>query len=493
MPRKAVVVGAGPVGCLAALSLAKMGWIVEIYEARPDIRLPSSQASLARRSINLAISARGIAALQAVDSDMASRFLETVIPMKGRYLHDERGRESVQLYDSTGQCINSIDRGLLNKGLLDKVSSTENISVLFEHKLATADFDARVLKFESGRGDHMRIVQVPFDFCVGADGSYSNVRRQLMRVIRMDFHQEYIPHDYLELHIPATFDAAGTPQYRIDPNYLHIWPRHSFMLIALPNKDKTFTCTLFAPTQDLDKLSDRTAVLEWFRIQFPDIIPLVGEERLWDDFSRNPRSSLICIKAKPYHYKDRVLILGDAAHSMVPFYGQGLNCGFEDVRVLETLIREEKVDSQMLPAGVAVDDRLAKALDRYSATRHPDLVAICDLAMDNYVEMRHSVVTPLYRIRKRLDEFLSAFTPHRPSEETKEQLARTAFPSPSAGGWLSLYAMVTFRPDLSYATARRQAQWQTRTLNTSGWVAAVCGILGVGMFAVRSGLFVTRR
>ncbi|KAH7914995.1 hypothetical protein BJ138DRAFT_1110079 [Hygrophoropsis aurantiaca] len=496
--RKVVIVGAGPVGCLAAIALANLGWNVDVYEARPDLRLPSSKAAAQQRSINLAISSRGIAALQAVDQAAAARFLETVIPMRGRMIHDVQGNQHSQLYDKDGQvgnyiphsgrllnfCINSIDRALLNEGLLEEASAVPNIRLFFKHKVLSVDFDNRnmVLRDIDSESD----VRIDFHFCIGADGSYSVIRRQLMRVVRMDFQQEYIPHEYIELKMPAGQDEHGKPTFLLDPNHLHIWPRHSFMLIALPNKDKTFTSTLFAPTIEFDRLISPETILSWFKAHFPDALALLGEDKLLEDFQKNPRSPLVSTKSKPYHYKDRCVILGDAAHSMVPFYGQGLNCGLEDVRVLRTLFQDEGVTATYPLAELGingiVDQPLFAALARYSESRHDDLVAISELAMDNYIEMRHSVTTPAYIFRKTLDNILFTLTSRNSTSSpfVRQALSRIPFPSTDPSGWLPLYTMVTFRPDISYATAKKKAARQTAIISTVGqFGAAMLGASGV--------------
>ncbi|KDQ60731.1 hypothetical protein JAAARDRAFT_31708 [Jaapia argillacea MUCL 33604] len=489
--RKAVVSGAGPVGCLVAMSLAKMGWNVEVYEGRPDMRLPSSQAAAKQRSINLAISSRGISALQAIDPAMTERFLETVIPMHGRMIHATNGRLDSQPYDRYGQCINSIDRALLNRGILDEAAAVPNIRMFFNHKVTAVDFDRKVMTVRDAGS--AQDIHVDFDFCVGADGSYSVIRRQLMRVVRMDYQQVYIPHEYVELKMPAGRDPGGNPTFLLDPNHLHIWPRHSFMLIALPNKDKTFTCTLFAPTSELDQLSDNERFKNWFRANFPDALELIGEQRLLDDFARNPRSPLISIKAKPYHYRDRAVLLGDAAHSMVPFYGQGLNCGLEDVRVLDALLRQEGVNplaqppkpTSTRPQQDVSDDRLANALQKYSESRYEDLVAISDLAMDNYAEMRHAVTTPAYILRKAVDNFLYFVTARKPPTSFDTILSQASVPFPAGNisrQWLPLYTMVTFRPDIGYATAKQKATRQSEILAALGWfTTAAMGVASVGV------------
>lgn len=515
--RRAVVVGGGPVGCLCALSLAKTGWSVDVYEGRPDPRLPSSKAAMAQRSINLAMSSRGIAALASVDPALAERFMDTVIPMRGRMIHDAKGRTSSQVYDIGGQSNNSIDRALLNEGLLNEAAAWPGVRVHFEHKLATADFDRRSLAFRTPSGTEL----VDFDLCIGADGSYSNVRRQMMRFVRMDFQQEYIPHEYIELRMSAGVDANGAPAFKMEPNHLHIWPRHSFMLIALPNKDNTFTCTLFAPTSELDKLlppfsfasrpredapsaAQAQRIADWFRAHFPDALELIGESVLVHDFWHNPRSALICVKASPYHYRDRVILLGDAAHAMTPFFGQGLNCGLEDVRILANIMAACGVDPSKplspglgdqptIPQGGGIpraepqsvsaavgsdeDERLARALRMYTETRKDDLLAISQMAFDNYMEMRHHVTRPTYLLRKRVEDVLywlggSA----RSLSDLLPELSTRGFAYTGGSGpwaWLPLYTMVTFRPDISYFAARRKAERQSRILSLAGWGAVV--------------------
>lgn len=280
--------------------------------------------------------------------------------------------------------------------------------------------------------------------------------------------------------MPAGHNEHGKPSFVLDPNHLHIWPRHSFMLIALPNKDCSFTCTLFAPTCELDRLATAQDISSWFKTHFSDALSLIGEEKLLYDFVNNPRSPLITIKAEPYHYKDRCVIIGDAAHAMVPFYGQGLNCGFEDVRVLQALLQNSGVaPGNALPTlgkEVLADSRLSNALSRYTETRHEDLVAICELAMYNYVEMRYSVTTPTYLFKKALDNFLYAISSwHSPSLEpaVRASMATIPFPTRRPSGWIPLYTMVTFRPDVSYATAKKKAARQSEILTTVGGLGAI--------------------
>ncbi|KAL0569891.1 kynurenine 3-monooxygenase, mitochondrial precursor [Marasmius crinis-equi] len=481
--KTAAVVGAGPVGCLAAMMLAKRGWRVVLYEGRADLRLPSAKAEARQRSINLAISHRGIAAIHAVSPKSAERFMQTVIPMKGRMIHHLDGSLDSQLYDRDGQCINSVDRALLNEELLGEVSKTQDVEIFFRHKVRFVDFDKKIMTVEDL--DREQEHTVAFDLCVGADGSYSTVRRQMMKVVRMDYQQEYINHEYIELKMPAGHDTEGRPTFLLDPNHLHIWPRRSFMLIALPNKDKTFTCTLFAPTVDLDRLSSPEIFLPWFKSHFPDAVDALGEKNLIHDYTHNPRSPLICTKANPYHYKDRGILLGDAAHSMVPFYGQGLNCGLEDVRVLKVLFDQEDVKSSSpIGADNHEDERLARTLLRYSQERHKDLIAITELAMNNYVEMRHLVTTPLYLFRKVLDGWLYKLSSPstKPLSSLCTELTTKMYNEDEPKGWLPLYTLVTFRPDISYDTVRRTAFRQTKILTTISYIGAT--VLGVSLLWV---------
>ncbi|ESK96866.1 putative kynurenine 3-monooxygenase [Moniliophthora roreri MCA 2997] len=483
--KRAAVVGAGPVGCLAAIMLAKRGWKVSLYEGRADLRLPSSKAAAQQRSINLAISHRGIAAIHSIHPAAAERFMETVIPMRGRMIHHLDGRLDSQLYDRDGQCINSVDRALLNEDLLEEVSKTQNVELFFRHKVRSIDFDQKKITVEDlSRGDERSF---DFDLCVGADGSYSTVRRQMMRVVRMDYQQEYIKHEYIELKVPAGRDNEGRPTFLLDPNHLHIWPRHSYMLIALPNKDKTFTCTLFAPSAELDRLNSPEIFLSWFESNFPDALSALGEKNLIHDYTHNPRSPLICTRVSPYHYRDRGILLGDSAHSMVPFYGQGLNCGLEDVRVLKVLFDKEDVPS-IIPETPHQfeDERLARALSRYSEERHKDLIAITELAMGNYVEMRHLVATPMYLFRKLLDGCLYSLSSRtmKPLSTMSELLTHELYDEDEPTGWLPLYTMVTFRPDVSYDTVRRKALWQATILARLGYVGVT--LLGV------AGVFISR-
>ncbi|TIA90249.1 hypothetical protein E3P81_02552 [Wallemia ichthyophaga] len=460
--RTVVISGAGLVGCVAAIGLAGKGWNVQIYESRPDPRSPSQLQKLSRRSINLAISSRALMAIKSIDSDdglLYHRLItDATIPMKGRMIHSLDGSLDSQIYSNNGEA----RLWLCSLEMSHSPISLPNVSISFDAKIRSVQFDERVLHYEQNGAT---AAHKDWDLVLGADGAHSVIRNQLMRVMRMDYAQEYIPHAYLELSIPAgPVDGLGRPTFLLDAHHLHIWPRQSFMLIALPNQDCSFTCTFFAPFEKFAQLADsKDRFVELFRREFPDALALMGEECAADDFTHNPQGSLVTIRCSPYHYSDRAVILGDAAHSMVPFYGQGMNAGFEDVRVLLAMMDSAGVRSDkstpVQPLGVA--------LERYSRERSRDLRSIVDLAMGNYVEMRSKVTNPLYKLRKGLDALLNTLL--RPAAvASPEILRREPFPTAASSGWMSLYQLVTFRPDISYADAEEVSRRRDERVSLVG-------------------------
>lgn len=449
------VVGGGLVGALEACLLAKRGFKVTLFEGRHDGR---NEIGYFGRSINLAISHRGISALQRLNLEKI--VTEQAIPMKARMIHNVNGKLNEIPYDPDGRCINSIERAKLNNYLLNEAEQRYNVKILFNHKLVDMDANKGELLFrirDKNKGDSSdnQLHRYSFDLILGCDGSKSSVRNLLARQTQLEFSQSYIEHGYLELRI----DPSKNGSFKMKPNYLHIWPRGKYMMIALPNQDHTFTCTLFMPYDILDKISEPEEAIQFFQLNFPDSIDLIGEEQIRTVLSTSRPSPLISIKCKPYFYKDKVVLLGDSAHAMVPFYGQGMNCGFEDCLVLDEMLDKYLSQNSLVNVSslsvTSVDSianksndfdiitndakvSIGKALEEYSAIRCPNGQAMCDLAMYNYIEMRDLVNTWSFRARKYLDDILYRLFPNR---------------------WIPLYTMVTFsRIPVHECVARRKRQ-----------------------------------
>ncbi|GAA5990151.1 hypothetical protein JCM10908_005846 [Rhodotorula pacifica] len=522
--RTALVVGAGLVGTLCAAMLASRGWTVTLIEYRSDPRL-GTHAERAR-SINLALSPRGIEALRSVSEELVERVLKEGIEMRGRMVHKKAKREGEAVekegqdygnYEE-GECIRSTSRTGLGIQLLDHLDGLPkegrgSVTTLFETKLVEMDLrkssGVDVVLQKKGQDGEKR----HFDFVVGGDGAYSQVRQQMMRGsrLRFDYRQYYAKHSYLELSIPA----GPNDTFLLEPNYLHIWPRGEFMLIALANLDKSFTLTLFAhdstfsaidaqlASSDFSSSKGLNPVVELFRTEFPDALEHMGEEALLRSWKENPKDGLITVECSPYHYQDKVLLIGDAAHGMVPFYGQGMNCGFEDVRVLSSMLDHFGASPSPLipsplpysevspPLPLPVDPStsvtfagktpLAQALAAYTAIRAPSLSAIQQLAQRNYTEMASSVLSPLYLLRRGLDSLLSSLSTLPPFAIPRDQ-----DPTKDRGGrWESLYRMVTFRPGLAYEEVIRRSEWQQRVLRRAvqaiGGAVLLGATVGVGL------------
>ncbi|KAI9708814.1 MAG: kynurenine 3-monooxygenase, mitochondrial precursor [Bogoriella megaspora] len=459
--RKTIVVGAGPVGALAALYAARRGDTVEVYELRGDLRDPSTVPLNFTKSINLALSERGINSMkQAECPGLIDAVLAETIPMHGRMIHGQKNGqfyEQSQSYDVRGRFIRAVDRAGLNKRLLDELEKMPNVEFFFNHKLTGADFNRNLAWFEqrtTSKTDHAQNptqessdtsrspeVEVPFDFMIGADGAHSAVRFHLMKYARMSYQQEYIDTLWCEFHIPPSKTDNGD-NFKLSPNHLHIWPGQEFMFIAIASLDKTFTSTLFLPASRFAHLEQNPSdLVSFFQEHFPGIVPdLISASDLHAQFTTNPHLPLISIKCTPYHYTSSVVILGDAAHAMVPFYGQGMNAGLEDVRVLF-----DHLDAYQYTPGSIPDARgmRARALDAYTQSRTADAYAINDLALRNYQEMRSDVTSPVYKLRKWIEERVSVLVP--------------------ALGWATQYSRISFGNE-RYSEVERKAQGQGKVL-----------------------------
>jgi kynurenine 3-monooxygenase len=408
--------GAGLVGSLLAIYLARRGYRVTVFERRPDMRATSVDRG---RSINLALSNRGIRALNEVG--LADEIRKNAIPMHGRMMHDLNGGLSYLPYGKEGQYINSISRGGLNEVLLTAAEAA-GVNIRFQCAVQRADLNDGSLFFEQHGPWEPRLKHERFDRIIGGDGAFSAIRSEFMKLPRFNYSQDYIEHGYKELSIPAGQDGS----FQLEPNALHIWPRESYMLIALPNPDRSFTCTLFFPfegTPSFKNLNDDTEVSRFFKSAFPDAAGLMPT--LTSDFKTNPTSTLLTVRCHPWVH-GRGLLLGDAAHAIVPFFGQGMNAGFEDCRVLNELLDQHK-------------DDWGRALDEFQQLRKADADAIAQLALDNFIEMRDLVSDPGFLLRKKIEARIHALYPDR---------------------WVPLYSMVTFLDTIRYSEALVTGQRQ---------------------------------
>ncbi|KAH8166311.1 hypothetical protein CIB48_g1951 [Xylaria polymorpha] len=482
---KYVVVGAGPVGSLAALYAAKRGYQVEIYELRSDLRDPSTTPLNFTKSINLALSERGINAMRHADHEsLIQHVFAATIPMRGRMIHGRRPDgalyEAAQDYDIHGRTIYAVDRAGLNKRLLDILEDMPNVKFFFNHKLTGADFKNRKAWFErrdqTTTSNRPTEIEIDFDFMIGADGAHSAVRYHLMKFTRMNYKQEYIDTLWCEFQIQprgGSSDQGIKSKFRISPNHLHIWPGKKFMFIAIPSDDGSFTCTLFMPGAEFADLEANPSELPaFFDSHFPGVTSLITPEELISSFQTNPHLPLITIKCHPYHFSSSVVIIGDAAHAMVPFYGQGMNAGLEDVRILFSILDKYAAAESNNPNHHKANDNAfqrAIALNEYSTLRVADAHAINDLALQNYVEMRASVLSRMYRVRKFLEEFLSVHVPSL--------------------GWRTQYSRVSFGNErYSEVVARSQHQGKVLTRGLLVLlVSPLLGSLGIVLARQRSG------
>ena len=404
--------GAGLVGSLLSIYLAKRGYDVTVFERRKDMRQAGAEGG---RSINLALSNRGIRALDQVG--LAEEMKKVSIPMHGRVMHDLAGKLTFQPYGKQGQFINSVSRSALNIVLMNKAESM-GVKFLFQQRITKVDSEKTSLTVEHNNSSQEKY----FDLIIGADGAFSAVRGAFQISDRYNYSQSYIDHGYKELHIPP--DKAGG--FKMEKNALHIWPRESFMMIALPNPYGSFTCTLFFPFEgatSFQSLHTTEAIQAFFKDTFPDAVEMMPT--LLEDFNTNPTSSLVTVRCYPW-IKNNTLLIGDAAHAIVPFYGQGMNAGFEDCRVLNELLDQEKDDWD-------------KVLPKFQNSRKPNADAIAQLALDNFIEMRDLVADEDFLLRKKIEAKLHELYPDK---------------------WIPLYSMVTFYDKIPYSVAYQTGQKQ---------------------------------
>lgn len=423
-----------------AAFLGRRGHEVELYERRGD---PQAGNLVGGRSINLALSTRGIHALEQLG--IAEEVMRHAIPMRGRMIHDRSGALHFSAYDrDPTKCINSIGRGALNNATIEAAQRYSNVRVHFNHRCSDVDVQ-RAEAALVNTVTNERITTRP-DAIIGVDGAFSAVRRALQRLERFEYSQSYLAHGYKELTIPPSLDGS----WRMEKHALHIWPRRSFMMIALPNPDGSFTCTLFWEFSGPESFASATSDAEirgFFERQFPDAVPLMPT--LLEEFRDNPTGSLVTIRCAPWHYADKVALLGDAAHAVVPFYGQGMNAAFEDCVVLDECL------------GEFPDDR-ARAFTRYFDRRKPNADALADLAVENFIEMRDKTASKAFRTKKKLDHVLEGALP---------------------GVYLPLYSMVSFTR-IPYAEAARRARRQDRIVYASAGViiALIVALLAFVVF-----------
>ena len=413
------VVGGGPVGTLLAISLARHGYKVGLYEGRADSRKTSIYQG---KSINIALSDRGWTSLEKIGVSADAK--KDAIPMSHRAIHSVDGDLSSLPYGQEGDAIWSVSRGGINERLLDIADDEPNITTYFQHRLIDINFESGASTFRLDNGEELTVGS---DFVFGADGAHSKVRRLAHNLPRFSYSQTYMPQSYIELNIPANADGS----HKLEINALHIWPRKDFMLIALPNLDGTFTCTLFlnySGDPSFESLQERSEVEAFFEANFADAMDYLEDPV--DAFMAKTAAPLFLVHVFPWSFNRKVGLIGDAAHAIVPFYGQGMNCGFEDCAELDALITEHDHDwDKIFPA--------------YENARKPNGDAIAELSKRNFIEMSDLSGDSRFQLRKKIEAKFSKQFP---------------------GLWTPLYSMVTFSPEVPYSEALRVGDEQNTVM-----------------------------
>lgn len=392
------IIGSGLVGSLLAIYLKRYGHQITVFDRRPDIR----NIEFSGRSINLAMSHRGWNALKAVG--LEGEIKKIAIPLDKRAMHVVGKPEYHQKYGKDGEAIWSISRGVLNKLMID-LAEKNGVDFRFEEKVW--DIDLPEAKVYTGDTEKGKWTEYPFDLVFGCDGAFSRVRHKMQRRSRFDYSQDFIDVGYKELTIPA--NADGT--HKLDKHSFHIWPRGKFMFIAMPNIDGSFTCTLFMPFDgevSFESIKTKKDAAQFFNTYFPNVKNEI--ENLSEDFFKNPTSAMVTMKCYPWTYWDKVALVGDSAHAVVPFYGQGMNAGFEDIFVLDEIIKEHGNDWE-------------KIFNTYQEKRKPNADAIAELSYRNFIEMSSKTADPNFLLQKKIEKHFSSKHPEK---------------------WIPAYSRVTF-------------------------------------------------
>lgn len=421
---KILIIGAGLCGSLLALRLAQRGYKVEVYESRPDIRTADISSG---RSINLSLSERGLSALRLCGMEEKAR--EICIPMFGRLMHDTNGNTFSSNYSGReNEFINSISRGDLNSILLNEAEQHENVNIYFNKNCINIDIENTIAYFKDFKTKELFSINATVIF--GADGAGSSIRKSYIseRIFLFSYSQEYLNHGYKELEIPANKEG----NHQISKNHLHIWPRGDFMLIALPNMDGSFTVTLFLSYDEgefnFENLVSKEKITTFFEKEFPDALSLIPN--INEEFLNNPTGPLGTIKCSPWSFQNKTLLIGDSAHAIVPFYGQGMNASFEDVVVFDQIL-DQNLDSWK------------SVFNEYEKVRKKDTDAIADLAIDNFHEMKDHVANPLFKEKRKIEMDLERMFPMQYS---------------------SKYSLVTFNQKIGYSEAMKRGRAQDKVL-----------------------------
>ncbi|WP_222983547.1 FAD-dependent oxidoreductase [Flagellimonas meishanensis] len=392
------IIGSGLVGSLLAIYLRRRGHSVTVFDRRPDIRT----IEFSGRSINLAMSNRGWRTLQEVG--LEERIKKIAIPLDKRAMHVNDKPVYFQKYGKEGEAIWSISRGILNKRMID---FAEEAGTVFRFNEKVWDVSLPEAKVYTGESEKSEWQEYQFDIIFGCDGAFSRVRHKMQRRSRFDYSQDFLDVGYKELTIPANEDGS----HKLDKNSFHIWPRGRFMLIAMPNIDGSFTCTLFLPFEgevSFEKITNKGEATEFFKKYFPNVRKEI--ENLTSDFFKNPTSAMVTMKCYPWTYWDKVALVGDSAHAIVPFYGQGMNAGFEDIFVLDGLMKAHGDDWETI-------------FELYQKERKPNADAIAELSYRNFVEMSSKTADPKFLLQKKIEKHFASKHPDK---------------------WIPVYSRVTF-------------------------------------------------